>query len=177
MGVNLKVGMLAYFLSRCAGKMHMVLKLAEAKKIIDGAIAKARELKVEVSVAVCNPEGRIIALNRMDGVRVADASHEAIGKAIASALWGAPSHECKSRADLRHTAMVVGEGLPVIRSRGGLPIRRDDIVEGACGVSGANDLSQDKNVHAQGLLRCDPFVVVDRPVNVSNTRSITFEAK
>jgi uncharacterized protein GlcG (DUF336 family) len=43
----------------------MVLKLAEAKKVIDGAIAKARELKVEVSVAVCDHEGRVIALNRM----------------------------------------------------------------------------------------------------------------
>jgi uncharacterized protein GlcG (DUF336 family) len=39
--------------------MLMVLKLGEAKKIIDGAIAKARELKVEVSVAVCNHEGRV----------------------------------------------------------------------------------------------------------------------
>lgn len=42
---------------------QMTLKLDEAKKIIDGAIAKARELRVEVSVAVCNHDGRAIALN------------------------------------------------------------------------------------------------------------------
>jgi uncharacterized protein GlcG (DUF336 family) len=78
----------------------MVLKLAEAKKIIDGATAKARELKVEISVAVCDHECRLIALNRMDGVWIAEASHMAIGKAIASAVWGVPSHEqrqCQSQ--------------------------------------------------------------------------------
>jgi uncharacterized protein GlcG (DUF336 family) len=30
----------------------MVLKLAEAKRIVDGAIRKAQELKIEISVAV-----------------------------------------------------------------------------------------------------------------------------
>jgi len=130
----------------------MVLKLAEAKKIIDGAIAKARELKVEVSVAVCDHEGRVIALNRMDGVSVVDASRSAIGKAIASAAWGVPSDEAKDRANRgRTTGTAIGEGMPVIRSRGGLPIRRDDIVEGACGVSGANDLSEDEECARAGL--------------------------
>jgi uncharacterized protein GlcG (DUF336 family) len=132
-------------------KTHMVLKLAEAKKIIDGAIAKARELKVEVSVAVCNHEGRVIPLNRMDGVSVADASRNAIGKAIASAAWGVPSHEAKDRANRGRTGTAIGEGLPVMRSRGGLPIRRDHIVEGACGVSGANDLSEDEECARAGL--------------------------
>jgi uncharacterized protein GlcG (DUF336 family) len=132
-------------------KTHMVLKLAEAKKVIDGAIAKARELKVEVSVAVCDHEGRVIALNRMDGVSVVDASRNAIGKAIASAEWGVPSHEAKDRPNHRLTGTAIGEGMPVIRSRGGLPIRRDDIVEGACGVSGANDLSEDEECARAGL--------------------------
>jgi uncharacterized protein GlcG (DUF336 family) len=129
----------------------MVLKLAEAKRIIDGAIAKARELKVEVSVAVCNHEGRVIALNRMDGVLVADAGRDAIGKAIASAAWGVPSHEAKDRTNRGREGTAIGEGLPVIRSRGGLPIRRNDIVEGACGVSGATDLSEDEACARAGL--------------------------
>jgi uncharacterized protein GlcG (DUF336 family) len=129
----------------------MVLKLAEAKKIIDGAIAKARELKVEVSVAVCNHEGHIIALNRMDGVSVADASPTAIGKAITSAAWGIPSHEPKGDVKRGPTGVVIGSGLPAIRKRGGLPIRRDDIIQGACGVSGANDLTNDEECASAGL--------------------------
>jgi uncharacterized protein GlcG (DUF336 family) len=135
----------------CSGKTHMALKLVEAKKIIDGAIAKARELKVEVSIAVCDHEGRVIALNRMDGVSVDDASHNAMGKAIASAAWGVPSHEAKDRANPGRTGTVIGEGFPVIRSRGGLPICRDDVVEGACGVSGANDPSADEECGRAGL--------------------------
>ena len=129
----------------------MVLKLAEAKRIVDGAIRKAQELKVEIGVAVINHEGHLIALNRMDGVSLADASYQAIGKAIASASWGVPSHEAKGRANRGPTRAAIGEGMPVIRSRGGLPIRRDDIVEGACGVSGANDLSEDEECARAGL--------------------------
>jgi glc operon protein GlcG len=129
----------------------MVLKLAEAKKIIDGAIAKARELNVEVSVAVCNDEGRVIALNRMDGVSVADASWKAIGKAIASAAWGAPSNKATGRANRASIRRTIGEGAPVVRSRGGLPIRRDDVVEGGCGVSGSDDLAQDEACAGAGL--------------------------
>ena len=72
----------------------MTLKLAEAKRIIDGAIAMAQELKVEISVAVCNHEGRLIALNRMDGVPSVECDREAIGKAIASATWGARCPLC-----------------------------------------------------------------------------------
>ena len=129
----------------------MVLKLAEAKRIVDGAIRKAQELKVEISVAVCNHQGHLIALNRMDGVSLADASYQAIGKAIASASWGVPSHEAKDRPNRGRIGTATGEGMPVIRSRGGLPIRRDDMVEGACGVSGANDLSEDEECARAGL--------------------------
>ncbi len=111
----------------------MVLKLAEAKKIIDGAIAKARELRVEVSVTVCNQEGRLIALNRMDGVRFADASRETIGKAIISASCGGPSNRPTGWEHHPLTDTVIGEGAPA--TAGGTPIIRDDAIEGACGVS------------------------------------------
>ena len=49
----------------------MGLTLIEAKRIADGAISKAVELKIKISVAVCNREGRLSVLNRlnrMDGV-------------------------------------------------------------------------------------------------------------
>ena len=45
----------------------MALLLAEANRIIEGATATARELKVEISVTVCDAGGRLVALNRMDG--------------------------------------------------------------------------------------------------------------
>jgi uncharacterized protein GlcG (DUF336 family) len=129
----------------------MVLKLAEAKRIVDGAIRKAQELKVEISVAVCNHQGHVIALNRMDGVSVGDASAEAMGKAIASAAWGVPSHEGTGRANRGPARAVLGQGVAIVRSRGGLPIRHGDVVEGGCGVCGADDLSQDEECARAGL--------------------------
>jgi uncharacterized protein GlcG (DUF336 family) len=111
----------------------MTLKLAEAKRIIDGAIAKARELNVQVSVAVCNHEGRLIALNRMDGVPFVECSREAIGKAIASATWGVPSNRPEAWREHPVTDIVIGEAASVVRSAGGLPIIRDNLIEGACG--------------------------------------------
>jgi uncharacterized protein GlcG (DUF336 family) len=113
----------------------MVLQLREATRIIEGAIAKAQELNVEISVAICN----LIAFNRMDGVSLAEANREAIGKAIVSAAWGLPSEEPHGIAHHIPQDLVYAEGAPAIRSRGGLPILRQGQVEGGCGVSGANN--------------------------------------
>ena len=59
----------------------MVL-LPEATRIIESAIAKAQELNVEISVAICNRDGHLIAFNRMDGVSLAEANREAIGRQL-----------------------------------------------------------------------------------------------
>ena len=130
----------------------MTLKLAEAKRIMDGAITMARELKVEVSVAVCNHEGRLIALNRMDGIPSVECNREAIGKAIASATWGVPSNRPDAWIDHPITDIVIGEAAPVIRRAGGLPIIRDNVIEGACGVSGTNNDLQDEECARAGLI-------------------------
>jgi len=44
----------------------MTLTLAEANLIIRRAIKQAQQLKLNVSVAVFNERGRLIAFNRMD---------------------------------------------------------------------------------------------------------------
>jgi uncharacterized protein GlcG (DUF336 family) len=48
----------------------VTLTLAEANSIVDAAIAKARQLNVNVSVAVCDEQGHLIAFNRMDGTYI-----------------------------------------------------------------------------------------------------------
>jgi glc operon protein GlcG len=117
----------------------MVLQLPEATRIIESAIAKALELNVEITVAICNRDGHLIAFNRMDGVSLAEANREAIGKAIVSAAWGLPSEQPQGVAHHIPQDLVYAEGAPAIRRRGGLPILRHGQVEGACGVSGAGD--------------------------------------
>jgi uncharacterized protein GlcG (DUF336 family) len=98
----------------------MTLTLAEAHRIIEGAIAQAQELKVEISVTICDANGRLIALNRMDGA-FAESNRGSIGKAIASAASGRPSGEAEASVDFSlRTGTVIGEGAPIIRRRGGL---------------------------------------------------------
>ena len=72
----------------------MTLILAEATSIVDAAIAKARQLDVNVSVTVCDENGRLIAFKRMDGVP-AEADRLSIGKAVASEAPG--SRAARSR--------------------------------------------------------------------------------
>lgn len=129
----------------------MTVTLAEARRIIAGAIAKAREIKAEISVTVCDANGRLVALNRMDGA-LAESNHFSIGKAIVSVASGRPSGEAETSVDFSlRTGTVVGEGMPIIRVRGGLPIIRRGAVEGACGVSGASNNAEDERCARAGL--------------------------
>ena len=59
----------------------MTLSLVEANSIVKAAFAKAQQLNIIVSVAVCDKEGRLIALDRMDGA-LAEVDRFAIGKAV-----------------------------------------------------------------------------------------------
>jgi glc operon protein GlcG len=130
----------------------MTVTLAEAHRIIDGAIAKAHELRVAISVTVCDADGRLVALNRMDGAR-AESNRFSIGKAIAAAASGRPSGEAETSIDFSRTGTVVGERMPVIRRQGGLPIIRRGVLDGACGVSGADNNEEDEICARAGVVR------------------------
>jgi len=114
-----------------------------ATAAVEAATAKARELGVEVSVAVVDAGGNLVAFLRMDGAEIAgpalavDKAYTAVANRIATAelaeqaapggpLFGL--HSC-------------GGGRFVIFG-GGIPVRAGDVVVGAVGVSGAA-VSQD----------------------------------
>ena len=115
----------------------MSIRLAEANRAIQAALAKAHDLTLNICVTVCDAQGRLVALQRMDGA-YAEACHESIGKAVASAGSGRPSGD-ESGREYSRVAMVIAEGTPIVRRRGGLPIIRAGQVEGALGVAGASD--------------------------------------
>jgi glc operon protein GlcG len=117
----------------------MSIGLAEANRAIQGALAKARNLAVNISVTVCDADGRLVAFQRMDGT-LAEAHRASYGKALASATSGRPSGDESIEASKHsRTATVIGEGVALIRRPGGLPIIRAGQVEGALGVAGATD--------------------------------------
>ena len=75
----------------------MSIRLAEANRAIQGALAKARNLAVNISVTVCDADGRLVAFQRMDGT-LAEAHRHSYGKALASATSGRPSGDELNRS-------------------------------------------------------------------------------
>jgi glc operon protein GlcG len=114
----------------------LALTLEEANRIIAGAVAKARELNIRISVAVCDAGGRLMAFQRMDNAIWAS-GYGSQGKAIASAAFGRASGELSERANHPTPAgIAAAEGGHMIMGQGAVPIMRDGVVEGACGVGG-----------------------------------------
>jgi glc operon protein GlcG len=128
-----------------------ILKLAEANRAIAAALAKARELSADISVSVCDPYGHLLAHQRMDTV-LGEAIRQSIGKAVAAGESASPSGENLDE-NVEHplTEMVVGQGVPDIRRRGGLPIIRKGKLEGAIGVSGARTYEHDEECARAGV--------------------------
>jgi glc operon protein GlcG len=132
-----------------------MLTLSKAKRIINGAIVKARELGVDISVAVCDVGGHLIAFNRMDGA-FWDVDHSCIGKAVAAAVIGRPSEELAGRLMASGRPGAVWHTVVTPRGRrGGLPLFQGGILEGACGVSGAHTNEQDEECARAGIAVLD----------------------
>src|SRR5205823_6321953 len=130
----------------------MALTLAEANRIVQAAIAKAREMNIRISVAVCDGGGRLMAFNRMDGA-IWGSVYGSQGKAIASAGFARPSGELQERAGSPIIqGIVAGEGGHRIPSQGAVPIIRNGALEGACGAGGATS-QQDEDCARAGVAK------------------------
>jgi glc operon protein GlcG len=114
----------------------MALTLEEANRVVQGALAKAKQLNIKVSAAVCDSGGRLVAFGRMDNAIWASV-YGSQGKAIASAAFGRTSGEMQARADQpTPRGIAAAEGGHMIMGQGAVPIIRNGVVEGACGVGG-----------------------------------------
>ncbi len=114
----------------------MGLTLQDANRVVEAALAKAREMNIKISVAVCDAGGRLVAFNRMDGAIWASV-YGCQGKAIASVAFARPSGELAERAGSPIVqGIAAAEGGHMIPSQGAVPIIRNGVAEGACGVGG-----------------------------------------
>ena len=130
----------------------MALTLSEANQVVHAAVAKAQELNIRISVAVCDAGGRLVAFNRMDGAIWAGA-YGSQGKAVASAAFGRASGELQERAGSPIVqGIAAAEGGHMIVSQGAVPIIRNGIVEGACGVGGGT-AQQDEDCARAGVAK------------------------
>ena len=88
----------------------MALTLAEANQIVQGALDKAKEMNIRISVAVCDAGGRLVAFSRMVGNQE--------GQVFAIVVMVVAACE-----------VVVGLGLIVAIFRRKLPLNVDDLRE------------------------------------------------
>lgn len=130
----------------------MALTLGEANQIVQAAVDKAREMNIKISVAVCDAGGRLMAFNRMDGA-IWGSVYGSQGKAIASAGFARPSGELQERAGSPIIqGIVTAEGGHMIPSQGAVPILRNGVLEGACGVGGGTS-QQDEDCARAGVAK------------------------
>ncbi len=128
----------------------MAISLEEANRIVEGALAQAAELNIKISAAVVDGGGRLIAMQRMDGAIWASA-YGCQGKAVASAAFGRNSGEMQERASQPTPAGInAASGGEMIMGQGAVPIIRNGVIEGACGVGGGTS-QQDEDCAAAGV--------------------------
>jgi len=142
-----------------------MLTLFKARTIIKQALLRARELNISISVAVCDPSGRLIALNQMDESVGWEVDRCSMGKAVAAAITGRPSDRLFEHFRVgRLRVPSFHHVVPPRGQRGGLPIVEAGIVQGGCGVSGAPKPEQDEECAAAGIAALGISVTRPAPV-------------
>jgi len=130
----------------------MALTVSEANQVVHAAVAKAQEMNIRISVAVCDAGGRLVAFNRMDGAIWASV-YGSQGKASAAVAFARPSGELAERAGSPIIqGIAAAEGGHMIPSQGAVPIVRNGVVEGACGVGGGT-AQQDEDCARAGVAK------------------------
>lgn len=127
------------------------IDLSQSQRALEGAIAKAAELNLKISVAISDEAGAVKALYRMDGASLLSLQI-AQDKAYTSSATRLPSHAwydfIKDDAPLLHGIVHVPR---LVIFGGGLPLKEGDAVIGAIGVSGGH-YSQDVECARAGAI-------------------------
>jgi len=124
----------------------------QARQIVDACLARAGELGVSQAIAIVDPAGDLITLDRMDGVKLGR-EHYAQAKAFAAVFYRRSTRESvkllQTSPEQYHGALAMFPGRMFIVA-GGFPIMHGDEMIGGIGVSGATG-EQDEVVAQAGL--------------------------
>jgi uncharacterized protein GlcG (DUF336 family) len=134
-------------------KLTPKLTLGDARLVLEGAEARAREIGVDMDIAVVDDGGHLLAFIRMDGARITSID-VAINKAFTAACARRGTHEYSAIAGAGGPAfgmhasnsgrfMIVG---------GGLPIFINNTIAGGVGCSSGSP-EQDRDVAQSGIDR------------------------
>ena len=122
------------------------LTIEGAMKLLNAAMAKAREMNVPECIAIVDAGGQLLAFARMDGA-FALSFDTALMKAITAASYGIPTGDIAAGIDIKLAIATQGKR---INLPGGLPVIVDGHVIGGVGV-GSGTGEQDKDVAKAAL--------------------------
>src|SRR5713226_1803552 len=115
-----------------------------AQKMVDAAVAKARELGVSENVAILDDGGNLKAFNRMDGASMP--TIEIAQKKAYTALFGVSTQDFFNFIQGDPSLLA---GIPTLARvaawGGGFPIKVNGEVVGAIGLSGAPTVQNDED--------------------------------
>ncbi|WP_345827601.1 heme-binding protein [Erwinia sp. HDF1-3R] len=122
------------------------IDLNEARRLMDIAIDKAKDIASPSNIAIVDASGFLISHIRMDGAQLPSIEH-AINKAYTSALFGKATQELKKDAEPGGELYGVNNTLNgrVIVFAGGNPLIVNEQVVGAIGISGGTS-EQDRAI-------------------------------
>ena len=126
----------------------MALTLAEANRMVHAGIAKAVELNVNMSIAVCDAGGNLLAFNRMEGGSAVSAA-VAQGKAAAAAGFNRASGSLQADSPVIQS-IISTLGGRMLPAQGAVPVHKNGELVGSIGGSGATG-QQDEDCAKAGL--------------------------
>ena len=119
--------------------MHDILSvsLVDAQRVIDAALAKAKEIGTPANVAVADAGGNLLAFARMDGAWLGSIDI-AIGKAFTSRAFNVTTSQLAGLAQpgQQFYGINVSNHGRIMIFAGGVPLISNGEVVGAVGISG-----------------------------------------
>ena len=122
------------------------VSLADAKRVISAAEAKAAAIGSPSNIAVVDAGGNLVAHIRMDGAQLASVTHS-INKAFTSLACRSATGDLAADAQPGGQFYGISNSVEgrIITFAGGIPLSKGDAYVGAVGVSGGTS-AQDKAV-------------------------------
>ena len=126
----------------------MALTLEDADRMVKAGITEAKRLNLQMSMAVCDAGGHLLAFNRTEGC-IWISAQVAQGKAVASCALGRPSNDIPADSPVIQSIMAT-QGGRMVAAQGALPIIQNGTVLGAIGGSGGTS-QEDEDCARIGL--------------------------
>jgi glc operon protein GlcG len=123
------------------------ITLEQAKKVAAAAEAEAKKLNLNDAVAIVEPNGTLVYLQKMDGTQYGG-NNVAIDKATSSALFRRPTTAFEAALKAGNTYLLQLRGANAVP--GGVPIVFNGKLIGGIGISGGSG-AQDVQVAEAGL--------------------------